>query len=307
MVDPKFQKPTRSERQLQRILNDMKRREQILIWLRWIGVPVIALTAWLHNPLSRLAMLLFGVTLGSCNIVAHLLNAKSRSLSIQHVLSVAMLAVDALVAWGIIFLFAHEFYTAAYAGFAIVIMEAAMRFGLPGSLSMLLVFELGLYAAFVYRQEAFDVRFSTSGYIFWTTLMILVVTAMHMAEISSTNRRHEAEHYSQKESLHPWQPLPAREYGAASPGNSAVYARQPDIFESNIANSDAMESLTHRETEIVKLIASGLSNRNIAKVLGIKEKTVKNHINNIYSKLQVRSRYQIIAYVLQHFDSVPQL
>ena len=37
----------------------------------------------------------------------------------------------------------------------------------------------------------------------------------------------------------------------------------------------------------------------IAEILGIEEKTVKNHINNIYSKLQIKSRYEAISYMLR--------
>ncbi|HEY7067091.1 MAG TPA: response regulator transcription factor [Chloroflexota bacterium] len=53
--------------------------------------------------------------------------------------------------------------------------------------------------------------------------------------------------------------------------------------------------LTPREIEVLELVRGGLSNREIAQRLCIEEKTVKNHINNIYSKLQFRSRYEAIT------------
>jgi DNA-binding NarL/FixJ family response regulator len=59
-----------------------------------------------------------------------------------------------------------------------------------------------------------------------------------------------------------------------------------------------MEPLTSRESEILALIALGKGNREIAAALEIEEKTVKNNINNIYSKLQIKSRYQAISYML---------
>lgn len=68
---------------------------------------------------------------------------------------------------------------------------------------------------------------------------------------------------------------------------------------SGTSDMEKMEPLTSREKEILGLIATGKGNRDIADVLGIEEKTVKNHINNIYSKLQIKSRYQAIAYMLQ--------
>jgi len=58
------------------------------------------------------------------------------------------------------------------------------------------------------------------------------------------------------------------------------------------------EELTPRETEVLKRIATGQENREIAAALSIEEKTVKNHINSIYSKLGVNSRKEAIARVL---------
>lgn len=58
------------------------------------------------------------------------------------------------------------------------------------------------------------------------------------------------------------------------------------------------ELLTPRETEVLKLIAAGRENREISAALAIEEKTVKNHINSIYSKLGVDNRKEAIARVL---------
>jgi DNA-binding NarL/FixJ family response regulator len=66
-----------------------------------------------------------------------------------------------------------------------------------------------------------------------------------------------------------------------------------------IAEMERMEPLTTREKEILSLIAIGRRNSEIAEKLDIEEKTVKNHINNIYSKLQIKSRYEAISYMLR--------
>jgi DNA-binding NarL/FixJ family response regulator len=63
----------------------------------------------------------------------------------------------------------------------------------------------------------------------------------------------------------------------------------------NIAEVDR---LTPREEEILKLIGKGRSNYEIAQIFYLSERTVKNHINKIYSKLQVKSRYEAIIYVI---------
>jgi two-component system, NarL family, response regulator LiaR len=56
------------------------------------------------------------------------------------------------------------------------------------------------------------------------------------------------------------------------------------------------EALTERETEVLKLIARGKANREIAGELFIDEKTVKSHVHSILSKLNVRSRTQAVLY-----------
>ena len=57
--------------------------------------------------------------------------------------------------------------------------------------------------------------------------------------------------------------------------------------------------LTSREIEILKLIAGGLSNREIAFSLSISESTVENHIHNIYGKLDISKRAQAVAFAYQ--------
>jgi DNA-binding NarL/FixJ family response regulator len=59
------------------------------------------------------------------------------------------------------------------------------------------------------------------------------------------------------------------------------------------------EALTERENDVLKLIAGGLSNKEIARELGIGEKTVKTHVSNILSKLGVLSRTQAALYAVR--------
>jgi DNA-binding NarL/FixJ family response regulator len=54
--------------------------------------------------------------------------------------------------------------------------------------------------------------------------------------------------------------------------------------------------MTQREREVIALIASGLSNKEIAKRLEIATETVKSHVRNVMDKLALRSRLQIAAY-----------
>jgi DNA-binding NarL/FixJ family response regulator len=57
--------------------------------------------------------------------------------------------------------------------------------------------------------------------------------------------------------------------------------------------------LTERELEVLRLVAKGLNNRDIAKNLYISENTVKNHIRNILEKLQLHSRMEAVIYAVR--------
>ncbi|MBZ5632985.1 MAG: LuxR C-terminal-related transcriptional regulator [Acidobacteriia bacterium] len=59
-------------------------------------------------------------------------------------------------------------------------------------------------------------------------------------------------------------------------------------------------SLTSREVEVLKLVASGMTNRGIAGKLRISEKTVARHLSNIFNKLDLSSRAAATAYAYQH-------
>ncbi len=59
--------------------------------------------------------------------------------------------------------------------------------------------------------------------------------------------------------------------------------------------------LTSRELEVLKLVAKGMSNRDVAEELFISENTVKNHVRNILEKLHLHSRMEAVMYaVRQH-------
>ncbi|GII30760.1 response regulator [Planotetraspora mira] len=63
---------------------------------------------------------------------------------------------------------------------------------------------------------------------------------------------------------------------------------------------DAMAVLTERELEVLRLIATGCSNREIARELLVAEKTVKTHVSNVLMKLGVQDRTQAALYAVRH-------
>ena len=64
--------------------------------------------------------------------------------------------------------------------------------------------------------------------------------------------------------------------------------------------SKQRDGLTEREVEILRLIAGGLSNKEIGNQLSFSEKTIKNYITVIFQKLQLTDRTQAAVYAVQH-------
>ena len=58
--------------------------------------------------------------------------------------------------------------------------------------------------------------------------------------------------------------------------------------------------LSERETDVIRLIELGLSNKQISNKLFLSEKTVKNHISRIFSKLDVSARTQAAVYAIKN-------
>ena len=63
---------------------------------------------------------------------------------------------------------------------------------------------------------------------------------------------------------------------------------------------DAFKDFTERELDVLKLLAEGKSNAEIAQVLVLSDKTVRNHISIILDKLHVNNRVEAAAYAIKH-------
>lgn len=70
-----------------------------------------------------------------------------------------------------------------------------------------------------------------------------------------------------------------------------------------LANSPGQSRLTQRETETLQLLTEGLSNKHIARKLGISDATVKVHIKHILRKLQLTSRVEAAIWAIKHLDA----
>ena len=67
-----------------------------------------------------------------------------------------------------------------------------------------------------------------------------------------------------------------------------------------VRTPEATDTLTDRESEVLRAIAQGMANKEIARRLDISEKTVKTHVSSVLAKLGVQSRTQAALYAAQH-------
>jgi DNA-binding NarL/FixJ family response regulator len=79
----------------------------------------------------------------------------------------------------------------------------------------------------------------------------------------------------------------------------AVARRTFGAMASQSVRRDSFDGVSARELEILKLMASGLANKQVARQLGLSEKTVRNHIANIYEKLGIHDRSQALLYAVR--------
>ncbi|GBD37771.1 Response regulator protein VraR [bacterium HR37] len=77
---------------------------------------------------------------------------------------------------------------------------------------------------------------------------------------------------------------------------SLIKEKQKPGTEGPKKNLQKKKKLTPMETQIVELITHGLNNKDIAKKLRISEKTVKAHLTSIFTKLDIKNRYQLMVY-----------
>lgn len=65
-------------------------------------------------------------------------------------------------------------------------------------------------------------------------------------------------------------------------------------------DEEKIDSLTRREMEVLKLLAIGMYNKEVAEKLEISERTVKNHVSNIFKKLEVTDRTQAAVFAIRN-------
>lgn len=107
-------------------------------------------------------------------------------------------------------------------------------------------------------------------------------------------------------------------------GSSGMYYRDEEVVEvirsflaedasatwlvsvSEIENQTLVGKVTSREAQVLRLVASGLGNSEVAMRLGISVHTVERHLANVYEKWGVHSRVELILHLLHHSQAVGQ-
>lgn len=78
-----------------------------------------------------------------------------------------------------------------------------------------------------------------------------------------------------------------------------VAGRVLAMLTGEVSNREYYDGLTARELEVLRMMASGMANKQIAYQLHISEKTVRNHISHIYEKLSIYDRSQAVLYAVR--------
>jgi DNA-binding NarL/FixJ family response regulator len=80
---------------------------------------------------------------------------------------------------------------------------------------------------------------------------------------------------------------------------SAVADRVLEMLTGVTTAKEFYDGLTAREVEVLKMLATGMANKQIAYQLKISEKTVRNHVSNMYEKLNIFDRAQAVLYAVR--------
>jgi DNA-binding NarL/FixJ family response regulator len=95
-------------------------------------------------------------------------------------------------------------------------------------------------------------------------------------------------------------PAVQRQLLAAATGNGGGGGASNGAVNAPVAEPEHADDLSPREADVLRLIAAGHSNREIAKKLFVGEATVKSHINRIFTKTGCRDRAQAVQYAFTH-------
>ncbi|EGQ3644623.1 response regulator transcription factor [Staphylococcus pseudintermedius] len=83
-------------------------------------------------------------------------------------------------------------------------------------------------------------------------------------------------------------------------GDKAIHKDAQQVMDTVITKPHMLNKLSKRETEVLKEMAKGKTNKEIAETLFVSEKTIKTHVSHIFSKLEVTDRTQAAIYAMEN-------
>ncbi|PCF65790.1 DNA-binding response regulator [Staphylococcus pseudintermedius] len=83
-------------------------------------------------------------------------------------------------------------------------------------------------------------------------------------------------------------------------GDKVIHKDAQQVMDTVITKPHMLNKLSKRETEVLKEMAKGKTNKEIAETLFVSEKTVKTHVSHIFSKLEVTDRTQAAIYAMEN-------
>ncbi len=247
--------------------------ERAFVRARWLGVLGLAVL----TPLGGLGLIASAALVGALaagNGVAWWANRRVATLRGQQVLGLGAALLDSAVVLTVVALAESDLTPSVNALLAIAVAEVAVRYAPAKGFALSLALVGGLAAAMAAQSAGVGADgFSPRLFAFWAVLIVLLGLLVGAAVREVYRQRAAAE-------------------GAL--GMSPV-----DL------PAEALAALTRREREVLTLIIRGYSNPQIAEALVIEPKTVKNHINRVYGKLELGSRYEAISRVLAARQNAP--
>jgi len=197
-------------------------------------------------------------------------------------LLIGLLAIDTIAVFSMEVLSRYVVNYALHILFLLIILEAAIildlkKFKVIGSL-------IGIISLFKYINNLLLIRnFSTIAESITVTLFTLItIISLYLVKIIQKQKEEAELLYEELKLAH--QDL----------------AQKYEDLNLEFKYDPKVKDLTDRELEIAKLIAKGLSNSEIGENLYISEGTVKNHITNIFKKLDMRDRTQLAIFVVKN-------
>ncbi|EGQ1650373.1 response regulator transcription factor [Staphylococcus pseudintermedius] len=83
-------------------------------------------------------------------------------------------------------------------------------------------------------------------------------------------------------------------------GDKVIHKDAQQVMDTVITKPHMLNKLSKRETEVLKEMAKGKTNKEIAETLFVSEKTIKTHVSHIFSKLEVTDRTQAAIYAMKN-------